>query len=91
MTNRTKDWFNIFRHKDDFVPHSPRLIHNSIDSDRSLRTVSTTAVPADAILWNGIAWTSDGDAMYIDPDSSPLLRWGGDILMWDVDELTWGT
>ena len=59
-----KDWLNVFRHRDDFVVHSPDEIHNAITSDGTLN-IDSTAVLSNAIVWNGVAFTPSGNALYV--------------------------
>ena len=62
------DWFSIFKKKDDAVPRSPDIIHDCIDSDGILQIEAIAAVPANAILWNGLAFRIDGTALYTVPE-----------------------
>jgi hypothetical protein len=62
------DWFSIFKKKDDFVPKSPDIIHNCIGGSGILTIEAIATVPADANLWNGLAFRLDGTALYTVPE-----------------------
>jgi hypothetical protein len=62
------DWFSVFKKKDDSIPHSPDIIHNCIGVDGILTIEAVAAVPANAVLWNGLAFRPDGTALYTVPE-----------------------
>ena len=62
------DWFQIFKKKDDAVPKSPEAIRDCINADGILQIEAIAEVPANAILWNGLAFRIDGTALYTVPE-----------------------
>lgn len=62
------DWFQVFKKKDDSVPKSPDIIRNCIGADGILTIEAVSAVPSNAILWNGLAFRADGTALYTVPE-----------------------